>query len=269
VWLFVERINWMIPLILLPLLFIAIYYWSQKKQPCPKSPKPSSYKPDKFAEEELQFLRTQMNPHFLFNSFNAIKALIQQTKNEEALHYLVDFSKLMRSIVNNSEKRTIQLKEELELTELFISLENLRYKNQFNFSIEVAKEVNLNAFQVPPMLLRSYLEKAIWRNRLSDSGSHQLSVKVIQNQGDLCFIIEDDGLNSEQAQKMIDQRRGGAFFIERGIHENDHANGVKVSSEGESIVISERYDSSSPTGKNRLFITLTKSDQEQIDEGKI
>ena len=270
-WLFIEGVNWILPMLLLPLLLlsIAIYLRSRKKQPCPERSTSSTYKPDKFAEEELQFLRTQMNPHFLFNSFNAIKALIQQTKNEEALHYLVDFSKLMRSIVNNSEKRTIQLKEELELTELFISLENLRYKNQFNFSIEVAKEVNLNAFQVPPMLLRSYLEKAIWRNRLSESETNQLSIKVVQNQGNLCFIIEDDGLNSDQVQQMIEKRRTGTFFIERGIYEGGRANSIKVSSENGTILISERHDSSSPSGKNRLIITLTKLDQKQIDGSKI
>lgn len=177
---------------------------------------PGSPHPDTFAEEELRFLRSQINPHFLFNSLNAIKLLIQQTRNEEATEYLVDFAKLMRGIVNSSEKQTIPLSKELQLTELFLSLENLRYANAYDFSICISEALDTNQYQVPPMILRSYLERSIRYNRLQETNKRKIQITIEQEQEHLCFIIEDNGIGLESAQQFLNSRSENRLITERG-----------------------------------------------------
>lgn len=247
--------------LLLVIAIISLLFLALKKRQAPCSDKKKetlNYHPDQFAEKELHFLRTQMNPHFLFNSFNTIKLLIQQTRNEEAIDYLGDFSKLVRSIVNNAEKSTILLKEELELAELFLSLESLRYKKRIQLSIDVSNDLNLTAFEVPPMLLRSYLEKVVWRNRHTEGNIGQLSIKVVQEEGNLCIILEDDGLSHIQAEQMIEQRKKSNFFIERGVYQQDNFIRTVNQPRQNELLVSEKYDQSAPLGKNRLIITVAK-----------
>ena len=85
----------------------------------------------------MQALRAQMNPHFLFNSLNSIQHFIIKNKPKEAVDYLNRFSRLVRMILNNSRSKAVTLKEDLESLRLYLELENLRFKNRFDFQINV------------------------------------------------------------------------------------------------------------------------------------
>ena len=253
----------LLSLVLLGLLLISLIELKALKT---AKHKPANPRPDSFAEEELRFLRSQINPHFLFNSLNAIKLLIQQTRNEEATEYLVDFAKLMRGIVNSSEKQTIPLKKELQLTQLFLSLENLRYANAFDFSIHISNELDTNQYQVPPMILRSYLERSIRRSRLREVAERKIQIAVEEEQGQLCFIIEDNGIDIELAHQLLNERNENSLISERGteaIYNHLLSPDNLERNSNQKLCITERLDTSTPGGSMRLRIILHNCTKER------
>jgi sensor histidine kinase YesM len=106
----------------------------------------------KVAETELKALRSQMNPHFIFNSLNSISDYMAKHNIDIANDYLIKFSKLTRSILENSEKKWISLKDDLELTELYIQMESLRLKNKFSYDIKVDKAIVIENTLIPPLI---------------------------------------------------------------------------------------------------------------------
>jgi LytS/YehU family sensor histidine kinase len=113
----------------------------------------------KMRELELTVIRTQMNPHFMYNCLNSIQNLVQKNQNEQAHLYLSKFASLVRQVLNNSKKEEIPLSKELDSVQEYIELEQLRF--DFGFKLEVAEGVDLNAIFVPPMLLQPFVENAI------------------------------------------------------------------------------------------------------------
>jgi LytS/YehU family sensor histidine kinase len=99
-------------------------------------------------ELELTVIRTQMNPHFMYNCLNSIQNLVQKNQNEQAHLYLSKFASLVRQVLNNSKKEEIPLSKELDSVQEYIELEQLRF--DFGFKLEVAEGVDLNAIFVPP-----------------------------------------------------------------------------------------------------------------------
>lgn len=98
---------------------------------------------------EQQMMRSQMNPHFLFNSLNSIKLYIINNDKEKAVYYLNKFSKLIRTILASSQEKEIPLSEELETMELYINIENLRFSNKINYGVSVDKDLNLSTIKIP------------------------------------------------------------------------------------------------------------------------
>ena len=109
----------------------------------------------------LESLRSQMNPHFISNSLNAIDSLINQGRNEEASEYIIDFSRLCRLILSNSKKDLISLKKEIETLSYYLSLEKLRMRKTLNYSFDLQDDLNLDKIQIPPMLLQPFIENSI------------------------------------------------------------------------------------------------------------
>lgn len=199
----IDEYGWQIMLILLLLLTLVGWIVNRKKYPCSSQRK---IKAPNLGKTDDQFFRDQMSPHFLYNSFNAIKLLIQQMRNEEAVDYLVDFSKLMRNVVNHSEKEKIRLSEELETVKLFLSLYQLRYKDQFQYHIEVDETIDINKCEVPPLVLRPYLEQAIWRGLLNLELTNRVVLSVKAQSGKLLIRLEDNGISQEQARKYLEKK---------------------------------------------------------------
>ena len=121
-------------------------------------------KQQKFANNllALKSLRSQMNPHFIFNALNSVNSFIATNDERTANKYLSDFSQLMRSVLENSEEDFIPLEKEIELLELYTKLEHFRFQDKFDYKISVDENVNVEEFQIPPMLLQPYIENAVW-----------------------------------------------------------------------------------------------------------
>jgi tetratricopeptide (TPR) repeat protein len=156
----------------------------------------------------LKSLRTQMNPHFIFNALNSVNNFISKNDERSANKFLTDFSKLMRLVLNHSQKDFIALEEELNLIELYLKLEHLRFRDKFDFDFK--KETTLSAvdLQIPPMLIQPFIENAIWHGLRYKTEKGQLNVSVQKEGKTILVTIKDNGIGRQKSQtlKTINQK---------------------------------------------------------------
>jgi hypothetical protein len=150
-------------------------------------------------ELEMQALRAQMNPHFIFNSLNSINRFILQNNKTQASEYLTKFSKLVRMILQNSQASLITLESELEAMKLYLDLEALRFEHHFAYNISVAKDLDIEVLKVPPLIIQPYAENAIWHGLMHKDEKGHLDIEVKQDNDQLLMIITDDGIGRKQA----------------------------------------------------------------------
>lgn len=151
----------------------------------------------------LKSLRSQMNPHFIFNALNSVNSFIATNDERTANKYLSDFSQLMRSVLENSEEDFIPLEKEIELLELYTKLEHFRFKDKFDYNINVNENVSINEFQIPPMLLQPYIENAVWHGLRYKTEKGKLDINISQQINDEIIItITDDGVGREKSKAL-------------------------------------------------------------------
>lgn len=153
-------------------------------------------------ESELRTLRSQINPHFVFNSLNSIKSYILQDRSLEASEYLTDFATLMRSILQHSKEKFISLSEELETSILYIKLEKLRFEEGFSFVYELPEQIDTDEILIPPMLLQPYIENAIKHGLMNKEENRILKLSVIAEKEQIIISIDDNGIGREQASLL-------------------------------------------------------------------
>ena len=156
----------------------------------------------KGSELEMQALRSQMNPHFIFNSLNSINRFILQNNKVQASEYLTKFSKLVRLILQNSQAPMISLESELESLALYLDLEALRFDHRFAYKISVPKDLDIDALKVPPLIIQPYAENAIWHGLMHKDEKGQLDIEVSQESDYLYFRIADDGIGRKNSAAL-------------------------------------------------------------------
>ena len=154
------------------------------------------------AELEMQALRAQMNPHFIFNSLNSINRFILQNNRTQASEYLTKFSKLVRMILQNSQASLISLEAELEALGLYLEMEALRFNYHFEYKISVSKDLDVEVLQVPPLILQPYVENAIWHGLMHKEEKGNLNIEIIEKDDQLYFSISDDGIGRQKAKEL-------------------------------------------------------------------
>ncbi|MFD0796492.1 histidine kinase [Maribacter chungangensis] len=156
----------------------------------------------------LKSLRSQMNPHFIFNALNSVNNFIAKSDERSANRYLSEFSTLMRSVLENSEEDFIPLSKELNLLELYMKLEHSRFPDKFDYQIIVDKDVDIPSFQIPPMLLQPYIENAIWHGLRykEEKGTLELHVRS-KAQNILEISILDNGIGRKRSAELKTQHQ--------------------------------------------------------------
>jgi two-component sensor histidine kinase len=151
---------------------------------------------------ELKALRSQMNPHFIFNSLNSIQHYIFNSKSDEAIKYLSKFARLVRIILNNSEKPTVTVGEDLEALKLYLELEQMRFEDKFDYEITVDPSVDIDYDIMPPLLMQPYVENAILHglNPMSEKG--KLMIRLDSKNNFLICTIIDNGIGREKAAEI-------------------------------------------------------------------
>jgi sensor histidine kinase YesM len=151
-------------------------------------------------ELEAKALRAQTNPHFIFNCLNSIKSLIQEDKKEMSITYLTTFSKLIRTLFNNADKKEISLYDEIETCKLYLKLESMRLDAKFSYNVTVNPVIDLKSIQVPAMIIQPFIENAIWHGILPKNSVGQVDVSVLQNDDSIEVIIDDNGIGREASR---------------------------------------------------------------------
>ncbi|RDK83011.1 histidine kinase [Marinirhabdus gelatinilytica] len=164
-----------------------------------------SVKQQRFANNALALksLRTQMNPHFIFNALNSVNSFIAMSDERAANKYLSEFSQLMRNVLENSDEDFIPLSKEIELLELYVKLEHFRFKDKFDHEITVDENLKISEFVIPPMLLQPYVENAVWHGLRYKEEKGHLSIDFKQTDTETVTItITDDGIGRKKSKAL-------------------------------------------------------------------
>ena len=140
---------------------------------------------------QQQLFRSRLNPHFLFNALNAIKNVVAEKNEEVAADYLVDFSRLMRLILEESYKDFITMEEELEMLKCYLSLQQLRFKHGFEYRFNVDESINTEEAMFPSMMLQPFVENAVEHGMRK--GGKQIELNFRADQSGILVQIKDDG----------------------------------------------------------------------------
>ena len=195
-----KRKNWVIYSLLFGMLLTGLaaffFYRSNQQQ--------------KFANNllALKSLRSQMNPHFIFNALNSVNSYIAKSDERSANRYLSDFSTLMRAVLENSEEDFIPLSKELELLRLYVKLEHSRFPDKFDYSINVDETIDIESYQIPPMLLQPYIENAIWHGLRykEEKGNLRIHFETL-NKDSIRITVEDDGIGRKKSAALKTQNQ--------------------------------------------------------------
>ncbi len=153
-------------------------------------------------ELENSALRTQMNPHFIFNSLNTINSFINSNERERAHQYISKFSKLIRLILDHSREKKITLSNELEVVDLYVQLERIRFDNKFAYKLDIAESIETDNIEVPPLIIQPFIENAILHGLLPLGSGGVLQIEVSKVEQHLLLSISDNGIGREKAREQ-------------------------------------------------------------------
>ncbi len=150
---------------------------------------------------EQKLLRSQMNPHFIFNSLGMIQSYIRNNKSERAEEYLIKFSKLMRLILENSREEYVPLEKEIETLTYYLNLHQLVLQNGFSYQIHVDDTIDTGITCIPPMLAQPFIENAL-KHGLADKKEGELSINFKNKNGLILFEVIDNGIGYSRSQEL-------------------------------------------------------------------
>jgi tetratricopeptide (TPR) repeat protein len=155
----------------------------------------------KMAELELQSLRAQLNPHFMFNSLNAIQELILREDIDNSHLYLSRFSELLRTLLDNSNQPFVSLGKELNLLELYLSLEKLRICD-LAYTIHIDPSIDCDQAMIPNMILQPYIENAIWHGLSHKKSERRLDIRIFPIENGITCEVQDNGVGRKMASEL-------------------------------------------------------------------
>jgi len=161
----------------------------------------------KNAETEMQVLRLQMNPHFIFNSLNSINHYIDKQDISNATLYTTKFAKLMRMTLENSRHEEISLAEDLAALELYMQLEKLRMQGAFSYEIKIEAGIDPGTTMVPPMLLQPFVENSIWHGLSKRTGPGKIIIDIKKENGMIRCAVEDNGVGRKKDNVSISTKK--------------------------------------------------------------
>jgi anti-sigma regulatory factor (Ser/Thr protein kinase) len=201
--------------ILIPLMFAVLFFWlgfifmNRKRKR--ETEKLETEK--RMAELHLISMRNQIDPHFTFNAINSIASVILKEEKEKAYSFFVKLSAMIRQVLTSGDKITRPLAEELGFVKNYLEIEKLRFRESFQFAIEVEEGVNPDQ-EVPKMVIQTYAENALKHGLLNKKeGEGLLTIKISEESGNLRIVVEDNGIGRQAARKLGSQSTGKGLHI--------------------------------------------------------
>ncbi|MCC4212667.1 tetratricopeptide repeat protein [Leeuwenhoekiella parthenopeia] len=157
---------------------------------------------------EQKLMRSQMNPHFIFNALLSIRIYLQNHNVEEAIDYLGQFAKLIRSILSSSLAKENTLQEELETMQLYINIENIRFCNEIETKLHIDDSINLEEVKIPALILQPFVENALWHGLQPKEGKKELAIDVTRKNDKYVNIsITDNGIGRAKTMEILKDKR--------------------------------------------------------------
>lgn len=154
-------------------------------------------------DSRLTALRSQMNPHFIFNSLNSIQGFILLNEKKLAAKYLNKFANLMRIYLNHSQKQSILLQEEIDALSIYLELEKVRFEDTLDYSVEVDPGLSLAGVSIPPFLIQPYVENAVKHGLLHKPDHRRLWVRISKKEAGIIQVeVEDNGIGRKKAAEI-------------------------------------------------------------------
>jgi len=190
-------------------------------------------------------LRTQMNPHFIFNTLNSIQYYVFQNDRIASNNYMTKFAKLIRKTLENSENPAIPIEEELDALELYLELESLRFKKKFSWKIDIDEEIDTYMYKIPTMLIQPFVENAIGHGLMHKEGKGYINVGLKLDKDCILCSIEDNGVGREKAME-----------IKNGKKENHRSLGTSITESRLRLVNTDRKDDDGKASGTRVEICI-------------
>lgn len=209
----------------------------------------------KMGHAEMQALRSQMNPHFIFNAINSIQHYIFTNDITSANKYLMKFSKLMRNVLEQSRNEFITLEEETETLRLYLEIESLRFEDKFESLIYIDSTIDPRDVKLSPLIIQPFVENAIWHGLLLKEGKKRLSINVFLKNNTLYIQVDDNGIG----------RKAAGEYLKNGIKKESL--GMQITSERlklmeeilhvkTSLDVEDKYSSDNKSAGTRVTIKI-------------
>jgi len=217
----------------------------------------------KVAQLEMEALRAQMNPHFIFNALNSIEYYINQQNTKDAVDYLQKFAALIRMTLQNSKQPYISLQEELASVKYYIEIEQMRLDNSFDYRLEVEESLKPESIQIPPLLLQPYVENAIWHGLLYQKERRGMLLIQCEHSHDATIIrIRDNGIGRKKAAEirrhtLKNKKSMGMIITRRRMELNQSISGINTE-----VAIKDLVSRQGTSEGTSVIIHLTKPPKE-------
>lgn len=168
-----------------------------------------------------QALRAQMNPHFIFNALNSINYFISNNDRLSANRYIADFSKHIRTVLNNMNEDFVRLSVEIDAIEDYLKIEHLRFGDKFDYDLIIEKDVRTDSLKTSPGLIQPFVENAIWHGVMGVTGRKgMIRIRFHGKGSGIACVVEDDGVGRARSEAMKDKSlprksRGISLALER------------------------------------------------------
>ena len=206
-------------------------------------------------KSKLTALKSQMNPHFIFNALNSIQEFILLSKKELASNYLADFADLMRSYLQHSQEDTVSIQDEIETLNLYLKLEKIRFEDDFEFTIQCDSQIDKEQTYMPSFLLQPFVENAIKHGLLHRSGLKKLSVSFTKlSNHTLKCEIEDNGIGRVVSSQIITKRKHQSFATKASQNRLDLLN--QSSKEKIDLQIIDLYDANNQPSGTKAVLSI-------------
>ena len=199
---------------------------------------------EQLSKARLEALRSQMNPHFIFNCINSIDALIQSNDKYNATVYLNKFAKLIRGILDSSKQNTVSLANDLDTLKLYIELEQFRHEDKFTAEIKADDELLQDDYKVPPLIIQPFVENAILHGlRYRNDHCGRLLISVARQGNYLQYLVEDNGVGRKTFNNHLQKNK-----VSYGIDMSNERVKLFNNEEKTSVQITDLFSNGKPSG---------------------
>lgn len=217
-------------------------------------------------ESEMNSLRLQMNPHFIFNSLNSIRYFILKQDSDKAADYITSFAKLLRLILHHSKKTQITLAEELEALELYMMFEAERFNEKFSKEIRIQKNIDTAGVLIQPLIIQPFVENAIWHGLMHKSEGGNLLIDISkQENNNLKIIIEDNGIGRQKAKELKSKDHGGHKSYGMDITRERLEAMNKIGSGNAGFKMEDLKDENGEAIGTRIILTINTKQNESLN----